>query len=328
MKNVTIFIVLIGFLMLLIAGCSNTDKANSGEGRNELHIYTTIYPLQYFTERIGGEFVTVENITPPGTDAHSVEITTKTMAQVAESDAFIHTGTGLEGFADSVAEALENEDVIIVNATEGVTFVDSKEEEESHDDHNEHKEEDDEEGHDKHSDHGTDIDPHVWIDPIRSISIAENIKDKLIDLKPNNKQNFESNFSKLKAELEELDLEFKNMISNTKTKSFVVSHSAYGYWEDAYGVEQIGISGLSPTDEPSQKKLTELIDFVEKNNIKYIFFESNMSNKVAEMVKNETGTEPLTLHNLESISNEDVNDNKNYFVIMRENIEALEKALN
>ncbi len=324
MKTRRIAAVIIILLILIMVGCSNTEKIEVGEKKAKLTIYTTIYPLQYFTERIGGDLIEVETIVPPGSDAHSIEITPKTMASVAESDAFIHTGTGLEGFADSVAEALENETVSIFNATENVNFIGSEEgEEKDHEEHADHEEEQS-----GHSEHESDIDPHVWIDPGRSIKIAENIMNTLIELEPNNKSDFESNFSKLKVKLEELDAEFKTMVSETKTKSFVVSHSAYGYWEDAHGLEQIGISGFSPTDEPSQKQLTKLIKLVEDNNIQYIYFEPNLANKVAEMVKNETGTETLILHNLESLSNEDLENKKDYFVLMRENIKALETGLN
>ncbi|MFT4416764.1 metal ABC transporter solute-binding protein, Zn/Mn family [Fredinandcohnia humi] len=334
--------------MLVLAGCNSVEKVDGNENSNVLKVYTTIYPLQYFTERIGGDSVDVENLIPPGTDAHSVEISTKKMTSVAESDAFIHTGTALEGFAESVADALKNEDVLIVNATENVSFIGSNESEEAHDEHeaHDHEEHDNnaEHDHDTHEEDGTHdenhtydhdthshdsgIDPHVWIDPNRSIILAENIKNTLIELEPKNKSQYEKNFSELKKELEQLDAEFKNMVSQSKTKTILVSHSAYGYWEDAYGITQIGISGYSPTDEPSQKKLTELIDLINKQNINYIFFEHNVSNKVAEIVKTETGTDALTLHNLESVSEEDIKNSRDYFELMRENIKALEKALN
>lgn len=328
-------------LMLFLAACNNTEKTQSSEDTNQLTVFTTIYPLEYFTERIGGDLVTTENIVPPGSDAHSPEISTKTMMKVAESDAFIHTGTGIEGFADSVADSLENEDVVIVSASVNIDFISSNEEaheehgeEDTHDEHGEDEAHVEDEAHEEHeeeahADHGeSDIDPHVWLDPKRSVIIAENIKNALVQLQPENKEKFEDNFLTLKSELEKLDTEFNNMVGQSKTNTIIVSHSAYGYWEDAYGLKQIGISGLSPTDEPSQKQLTEVIDLVKENNLQYIFFEPNLTNKVAEVVQNETATKSLTLNNLESITDENVKNNEDYFVIMRKNIEALKQALN
>lgn len=314
-------------LMLVLTACNTSEKTESGKENSGLSVFTTIYPLQFFTEQIGGNLVTVKNIAPPGSDAHSVEITTKKMTEVASSDAFIHTGTGLEGFADSVASSLKNEDVVIVNSTENVSFIGTEEEDEhgdAHDGEEEHSEEAEEAGHEEHG----DIDPHVWLDPNRSVKIAENIKNALVELDPQNKDQLEKNFSTLKAELTKLDSEFKELATRSANKSFVVSHSAYAYWEDAYGLNQIGISGLSPTDEPSHSQLADIIELVKNDGYQYIFFEPNLSNKVADAVKNETGTEALTLHNLESITDEDIKNNKNYFVIMRENLKALDKSLN
>ncbi|MGY3716954.1 metal ABC transporter solute-binding protein, Zn/Mn family, partial [Sutcliffiella cohnii] len=185
----------------------------------------------------------------------------------------------------------------------------------------EHEEE--EEG---HEDHG-DTDPHVWVDPIRAIQIAENITNALIILAPEHKEYFETNYLELKEELETLDQEFQAMVNEAKTKTFVVSHAAYGYWEDAYQLKQIGISGLSPTSEPSQKQLIEIIELVRSENINYIFFEPNLSNKVAKTVQYETEVDSLTLHNLESLTDDDIQRNKDYFTIMRENIGSLQQAL-
>lgn len=328
------------FLIFALAACNNSEVTSDvqTEKNDKLVVYTTIYPLQFFTEEIGGEFVATKNIVPPGSDAHNVEVTTKTMMELAESDAFIHTGTGLESFSDSVTKAVEKEDVHIANAAENVDFIGAKEtdshteeSEEGHEGHVEESEEThEEEGHADEHDHGheSDQDPHVWLDPKRSIILAENIKNALTELAPEHKEQFESNFETLKGELEMLHSEFEEMANQAKKKTFLVSHSAYGYWEDAYGLEQIGISGLSPTDEPSQKDLTEIIEMVKEENLKYIFFEPNLTNKVAESVKNETKAEVLTLNNLESITDDNIKNDEDYLVIMRKNIEALSTGLN
>lgn len=332
-------ILLLSFLTVLfvLAACNRatSTKGNDENTSDKLQIYTTIYPLQYFTERIGGDYVSTKNLVPPGADAHNVEITTKTMIDVTEGDAFIYTGTGVEGFADAIIESLEKEDVPIVNSTEKVSFIGAVETHEHNENaHEEHVDEDhseetaEEHEEDEGHEHTSDKDPHVWLDPIRAIVMAENIKNALVEIKPEQKQVFEDNFSSLKTELEDLDNEFKSMVASSKTKTFVVSHSAYGYWQDVYGLKQIGISGLSPTNEPSQKQLSAIIDLVQENDLKYVFFEQNLQNKVAEVVKNETGTESLTLHNLEAITDENIQNSKDYFVIMRENIHALQQALN
>ena len=64
-----------------------------------LLVYTSIYALADFTEKIGGEFVEVESIYPPNADAHTYEPTSKDMVNIAESDIFIYSGVGMEPFA-------------------------------------------------------------------------------------------------------------------------------------------------------------------------------------------------------------------------------------
>lgn len=319
MKKKVWAVILITTVMLLAACSQKNDAEPDQSEEGKLKLFTTIYPFQFFSERIGGDLIEVESIIPPGADAHSMEVTMKKMMEIAESDAFIYSGTGLESFADAVVDATNDEDMKVVRAAEDVSFITGYK-----DEHEEHNEENHDE---KEEQNEMNVDPHVWLDPMRSVIIAENIRDAFIEIDPANEGEYKKNFDALQKELEQLNTEFQELVNSAETRKFVVSHSAYGYWEDAYGLEQIAISGLSPTDEPSQVELAKIIDTVRENNIKYIFFEPNLTNKIADMVKNETGTTPLELDNLEFISEENIDANEDYFAIMRKNIEALSNAL-
>lgn len=310
MKRYFTIIISFIFVFLIFTGCSQSLSGKEREGKStKLNIYTTIFPLEDFSKKIGGKYVQVENIVPPGSDAHSFEPSTKTMIKIAEGDAFIYLGTGIEGFTDAVIEAVNNENTKIVKASESVILIDSK-------------------GLlVKANNPEGDVDPHVWLDPNRSIQLAENIKNAFIEIKPEQEEYFEENFIKLKEDLQNLDLSFKKMVKESSNKNYIAAHSAFGYWEDAYGLKQIGISGLSPSNEPSQKKLEEIIQVAEKQEIKYILFEQNVENRVAEVLKKEIGAETLTLHNLEALNEEDIKNDEDYFSIMEKNINTLKKAL-
>ncbi len=133
--------------------------------------------------------------------------------------------------------------------------------------------------------HNHDQDPHVWLDPFLSISLAESIKDTLIELMPEQEETFTANFEQLKADLEDIDVEFQAMVDAAEKDTFLVSHAGYGYWEERYGLKQVGITGLSPTNEPSQRQLQDIIEFANEYGVNYVMFEQNISTKVAEMVK-------------------------------------------
>jgi zinc transport system substrate-binding protein len=340
---------------LMLSGCGKSETVSENTDKNEketLTVYTTIYPLEDFTKKIGGEFVEVQSIYPPNVDAHSYEPTTKDMINLADSDLFIYTGVGIEGFADKAAETLQKEEVQILKAGEGIELIPSSDEhhhegEEGHSEgehhegeeghsESEHHEDDEEhsegeaESHEHEEDehHHGDLDPHVWLDPVLAVDLANNIKTSLSKIMPEHKAEFETNFNKLKSELEQLDQEFKTTIDASKTKYLLVAHAAYGYWEKRYGIEQIAIAGLSPTQEPSQKELQAIIEKSSEHNIHYVVFEQNLTPKVAKIIQDEIGAKSLTLHNLEAVTNENLKQKDDYFSIMRKNLETLKIALN
>jgi zinc transport system substrate-binding protein len=319
---------------LILSGCGNTETVNKSDDQKDeetLTVYTTIYPLEDFTKKIGGEFVEVQSIYPPNVDAHTYEPSTKEMITIANSDLFIYTGAGIEGFAEKATEALKKEEVQILKAAEGIDLIESSHSDEHHEDENGHSDEEEhaesevheEEGHD----HG-DLDPHVWLDPVLSIDLANNIKNSLSELMPEHATEFETNFKQLKNELEKLDQEFKTTIESSKTRNLLVSHAAYGYWEKRYGIETIAITGLSPTQEPTQKELQAIIEESTEHNIHYVIFEQNVSPKIAKIIQEEIGAKSLTLHNLEAVTEENIKQKDDYFSIMRKNLETIKNVLN
>ncbi|MBM7587037.1 zinc transport system substrate-binding protein [Bacillus pakistanensis] len=365
--------ILLGSIFVLstfLAACgSNTEEANSEKSKNneneKLTIYTTLYPLKDFAEKIGGNKVEVKTLIPAGGDAHTFEPTTKDLIAVAEADAFIYNGLGMEPYAEKIKKAVDSEKTLMLEASKGIDVIsgahehthneeshseaqhnhDDKsthsEEEHSHEESSTHSEEDhnhDEKGthsekehsheeeHDHHHDHG-DNDPHVWLDPYKSITLAENIKNALIELSPDDKKTFNKNFEELNTNLEKLDHEFHKLVEGKENPEIVVSHAAYGYWEQSFGIQQIPVTGLSPTDEPSQKELQEIIEIAKEHKIKYILFEQNVTPKVAEVIRKEINADPLRLHNLSVLTEEDIKNEEDYFSLMRQNIETLEKAL-
>ncbi|UOK59959.1 metal ABC transporter solute-binding protein, Zn/Mn family [Metabacillus hrfriensis] len=343
MKKTGLTMALALMLGTALAGCAENDQNSKDNGEEKLKVYTTIFPVQDFTKKIGGDAVEVESIYPANADAHTFEPSTKDMVAMAEGDAFIYSGVGLEGFAEKATETLKSEEVKIIKAGDGIELADASHDEENHEEHaNEesHDEHTDEEDHAEHADeesdhehadgdahdHG-DKDPHIWLDPALSIQMAENIKNGLIEIQPGSKDKFEKNFETLKSDLEKLDADYKETIDAADKKEILVSHAAYGYWEERYGIQQISVLGLSPTQEPSQKQLQSIIETAKEHHINYIIFENNVNSKIADIVKTEIGAESLTLSNLESISEEDAKNNEDYFSLMERNLETLRTAL-
>ncbi|MEI3611278.1 metal ABC transporter solute-binding protein, Zn/Mn family [Pseudogracilibacillus sp. SO30301A] len=175
---------------------------------------------------------------------------------------------------------------------------------------------------DDHEDH----DPHIWTDPLRVIKVAEIIKEELIELNPNEEALYNENFDALKSKLTELDERYKNLLDTKENKHIIVSHAAFGYWEERYGIEQIPISGLSSSEEPSQKALTEVIKAAEEYNLDYVLYEQNSKNRLSEIIQDQIGAEAVMIHNLEVRTEEDIENEKDYIELMDDNLKVLDKT--
>ena len=309
-KNILLPFILL--ICLVITACSAENEQTDNK-KEQLTIYSTVFPLQYFTERIGGKYVTVNTIYPPGADEHTFEPSQKDMIKLADSDLFFYIGLGLEGFVESAKESLKNENVSLIPTAEDL-ILDPAEEHEAHDDH-----EDDGHG---------DFNPHVWLDPVYSKEMAAVIRDSLIEKMPQNKETFNQNYQKLADELDQLNSEFESTIQTAKHKEILVTHAAFSYWEQRYGLREISISGLSTTNEPTQRELENIISLADKQGLHYILFEQNVQSKLAEIVQKEIDAKALPVHNLGILTKENIKDNETYFTLMEQNLESLKTALN
>ena len=124
-----------------------------------------------------------------------------------------------------------------------------------------------------------------------------------------------------------LDTLYKEETSKLTKKELVVAHEAFGYLCHAYGLEQMGIEGLSADDEPDPKQMSEVIRFAKEHQVKTIFFEELVSPKVAKTIAKETGANAKMLNPLEGLSNKKIKAGEDYFSVMKQNLAAIKEAL-
>lgn len=301
------YLILLITIPITISACSQNDE------NVENTVYTSIYPLQYIVEQIGGDELTVESVYPPGVDAHSYEPSSREMTQIARGKAFIYLGAGMESFAETAAESLDTQDVKLIeiaNIDEDL-FAPADKEDENVDAH-----------------HHSDKDPHVWFDPNKMIEMGNLIMTELSDEFPDQSETFASNFDEFEKDMKDLDQEYSQTLGKKENKKVLVAHAAYGYLEDRYGLEQIAISGLSTNDEPSQKELTQTVNTAKKYDLNYVIFEQTGTDKVSDIIREQIHAEPLYMHNLESLTEEDIVDGADYLSLMMDNLHVLDQATN
>lgn len=301
-------------LALVLSACSTKNTIRSGG--EKVSVYTSFYIMYDFTQKIAGDRAEIINMVPAGTEPHDWEPTPKDIAGLYSADLFIYNGCGMESWAEKVVETLNSPSLVVVEASRNI-----KEREPAEHDHD-HS--DDSESH-SHGEEGHD--PHVWLDPQNAKIQMEAIKDGLIKVDPINSKYYEENFIFYAKKLDDLDRLYKEAVLEFSRKDIVVSHEAFGYLCDAYGLVQVAIEGISSESEPTPAKMAQIIKFVRENDVKVIFFEELASPKVAEAIARETGAKTDLLNPLEGLSDENLKAGKDYFSVMEENLEALKRAL-
>ncbi len=277
--------------------------------QGKIKVLASIYPLYDFANRVGGDLIEVKTIVPLGADPHSFEPSPKLLAELQEADIFIYNGLGMEPWIKGALDLLKKKDILIIRASEGLDLIRYKPGQ---------KAENPEQG---------DLDPHIWMDPMNAQLIARRIKEALIEKDEDRAKDYKENYSLFEEELNQLDEDFIRALDNIANKKILVSHSAFAYLAKRYGIEEIAVSGISPHEEPSPRRLADLIKVVENNNIKYIFYETLSNPKIAETLAREAGLKTSILYNIEGLTREQEARGEDYISLMRKNLLNINKVL-
>ena len=183
-----------------------------------------------------------------------------------------------------------------------------------------------EEEHDGH-DHDFEFDPHIWLDPILVKQQVNNIRDGLIKVDPQNKENYEQNAKAYNEKLDALDMRIKSSLSSCNKDTFVPFHNAFTYLGDRYGLKIMALSGVAPDSEASAAEIAEFVDFVRDNDIKVIFAEELVDPRLAQVIADEAGAEVLLFSPIEALAQNEVGQNITYIDKMEKNLDALKVAL-
>lgn len=314
------------------AGASMLAACGGGEGAaaEGLTVVTSCYPLAFLASRVGGDRVSLVDLTNPGVDAHGLELSVRQVMQVQEADLVLQIPAFQSALDDAIASA---EDLNVVDISAVIPLLDygegadhsHEEDEAAGDGHEDHDGERSDEGepdegegdHDGH-DHGP-LDPHFWHDPLRMAEVGDALAARLSEIAPDGADDFVAAAAELRAELEELDAELLSLYEEFAGRPFITSHAAYAYLADRYELQQIGIAGVDPETEPSPRRLLQLEEVIAEEEVSTIFFETTASPKVAQTLAENVGIEAAELDNLET----QLDEQQDYPAIMRSNSQAL-----
>ena len=224
-------------------------------------VFVAIPPLEFVVEETAGALVTVRTLLPPGGSPHTYEPTPRQLADLAQADLYLRIGLPFE---DSVLTRVSSvmENLRVADCSRGVERVAMEADGSAHD-------------------HGP-LDPHIWLDPIRMVTVAENAAAALGTLLPQRAAEIDRNLASLRERLEELDRRAGALLRPLSGHSMVVLHPAYGYLARRYGLHQVAIEVEGKS--PSARQLAEIVERLGDANVPAVFVQPQFSRAAAERV--------------------------------------------
>jgi zinc transport system substrate-binding protein len=282
-------IVLTLILAFVVTGCGG-DSAQNGSAHQDT-VVAAFYPLAYAARELGGDDVTVRNLTPPGVEPHDLELSGGEVREIRDAALVLYLGGG---FQPALEDAIRSTDATSLDLLEVASP--------------------------REGDEGGEgaFDPHVWLDPDRYRTIVEAIGRELEQ---------PARTETLGERLRRLDEEYRTGLASCARRELVTSHDAFGYLAERYGLRQVPITGPTPEAEPTPRELERVVRDVRSSGATTIFFETLVSPRLAETVAREVGARTAVLNPLEGLSQAQLDLGDDYFTVMRENLAALRKAL-
>jgi len=295
MKKQSLFLVLLSVFLLCLGACGQKES-QTGKG---MKIVTSFYPIYAMVKEVSGDLNDVRMI-QSSSGIHSFEPSANDIAAIYDADVFVYHSHTLESWAGSLDPNLKKSKVKVLEASEGMTLdrVPGLEDVEAGDG----------------VDEKTLYDPHTWLDPEKAGEEAQIIADKLSEVDSEHKETYQKNAQAFIKKAQELTKKFQPKFEKATQKTFVTQHTAFSYLAKRFGLNQLGIAGISPEQEPSPRQPYK---------VKTIFTESNASSKVAETLVKSTGVGLKTLNPLEA----DPQNDKTYLENLEENMSILAEEL-
>lgn len=241
-------------------------------------VFVSIAPQKYFVQKIGGTLVNVSILVPAGADPHTYEPKPRQMVELSKSELYFAVGIDFEkAWLKKIAATYPR--MRIIHTDEGIAKIPMTDQQQQEGDI--HK-------HDKKTRHHEGApDPHVWLAPAPVKVQATHILKALIEADPKNRFQYTAGYDAFLKELDTLDGELKALFSGRKGEQFMVFHPAWGYFAEAYDLQQVPVEVEGK--EPKTAQLQRLIRRARERGVKVVFVQPQLSVKSADMVAREIG---------------------------------------
>lgn len=259
-SKLTFSVLLVILSVFMAVGCTKSQNQEIAK----VKVVATTTMLADLAKEIGGEHVEVKGLMGPGIDPHLYKASAGDVNLIQQADLVLYNGLDLESKLGDIFKELENNQKVVVKITQGFPDADLLTDEES-----------------------GGYDPHIWFDVNLWKKASDNLLNGLIEVDPDNRNEFTKNHESYVKELEELDLFVKDRIKLIPESSRVIitAHDAFQYFGKAYGMEVLGLQGISTEAEAGTADVKKLADYIVERKIKAIFVESSVNRRNIEALQ-------------------------------------------
>ena len=267
-------------------------------------VLTTVKPLGFIASAITDGVTETKVLLPTSASPHDYSLKPSDVEQLKSAQLVVWIGEEMETFLEKSIDKLPKEKVLTLEEVDAIkAIVEAAEDDHDHDHDDDHKKEHKhshkhehkhEHGH-KHEhkhghdhDHHHDEDWHIWLSPNASEHIAEQIAERLSQQMPEQKAKIAENLNQFKMALSTKNGEIAKQLETVKDKGYYTFHDAYGYFEDAYGLNSLGSFTINPTVAPGAKTLNKIKKSISKHKAECLFAEPQFTPKVIESLSKGT----------------------------------------
>lgn len=301
---------------------TETDTQLAASDAPSLNVVATFLPMYWFTRAVTGDSAQVQVLIPPGSDVHEYQARPADVQAIATANILVKNGIGLEEFLDNTIANANNPNLQQINASDGIQPLDDNtpvvKAVDSNHNHEHNHDHDHDDGH--HHDHA-EGNPHVWIDPVFAQQQVTTIRDGLITADPANQAIYEANAAAYIQQLQQLDEEFRQTLSQYPNCTFITFHDAYPYLANRYNLQQVAVVSV-PNESLSPQDIQKTVQAVQQYQAKALFSEPEVENPVLKTLATDLN---LPLYEINPLTSGPL-DPQHYLTAMRGNLETIATA--
>ena len=305
-------------LAFALAACgAPSQKAADPSAQQPLKVATTFLPITLFTRAVAGDCATVTALVPPNSGPHDFQATPGDLTTLREARVLVKNGLDMEGFLDKLVASAENPSLVVIDSSQGVATIDSPEEPEHAGGDHDH-----DHGH-AHA-HG-EVNPHIWLDPLRAVQQVETIRDGLVKVDPSCAEGYRRNAAAYTAQLQALNKEITSQLEPYRGKTFIAFHDFAPYFAQRYNLKAdflVDVPELNPSPADLQRVAAE----VRQTQLKALLSEPQEGQRSFNTLAKDLGVKISVFDPLETGSVQSAKDPQTYFVVMRRNVADLIQA--